>query len=227
MLNNTDDIKNAENKNMENMKNKPDVATIASAETIENQSEVKQPTQKSNKDGDIKIKKTGNIQRDVEKDIELSDSISSEKKTEAKTMTDSSEKKVTPPNEEDKQSSTSSPLEENERRTTVREGRKSYAGRATSTVSSSREAGSPSVSSGGKSNIRHSRGFRPRYRRQPLDTRDLKIDFLHPEVLQRFISRTGKILPQRVTGAKPAVQRKIAREIKRARHIGLLPYTHR
>ncbi len=222
MLNNTDDIKNAENKNMEN---KLDTATTASAETIENQSEPKQPAQKSNKDGDIKIKKTENVQRDVGKEIQLSDSLPSEKKTEAKTMTDSSEKKIVP--SEDKQSSTSPPLEKVERRTTVREGRKNYSGRATSAVASSREAGSSSASSGGKSNIRHSRGFRPRYRRQPLDTRDLKIDFLHPEVLQRFISRTGKILPQRVTGAKPAVQRKIAREIKRARHIGLLPYTHR
>ncbi|MCB1307668.1 MAG: 30S ribosomal protein S18 [Leptospiraceae bacterium] len=68
---------------------------------------------------------------------------------------------------------------------------------------------------------------RPRYRKKVLDTRNLTIDYKHPEVLERFISRTGKILPRRMTGATARVQRKIAREIKRSRQINLLPFGRR
>ncbi|MCB1172790.1 MAG: 30S ribosomal protein S18 [Leptospiraceae bacterium] len=66
-----------------------------------------------------------------------------------------------------------------------------------------------------------------RYRKKVLDTRNLKLDFKHPEVLERFISKTGKILPRRMTGATAKIQRKIAREIKRSRQINLLPITKR
>ena len=64
-------------------------------------------------------------------------------------------------------------------------------------------------------------------RRRVLDTRKITIDYKKSVILERFISKTGKILPRRVTGANALVQRKIAREIKRARHIGLLPYSDR
>ncbi len=66
-----------------------------------------------------------------------------------------------------------------------------------------------------------------KYPRRSLDTRKISIDFKKPDTLERFISKTGKILPRRVTGASALVQRKISREIKIARHIGLLPYSHR
>ena len=66
-----------------------------------------------------------------------------------------------------------------------------------------------------------------KFPRRALDTRKVVIDYKKPDVLERFISKTGKMLPRRVTGATAAVQRKISREIKRARHIGLLPYSHR
>lgn len=68
---------------------------------------------------------------------------------------------------------------------------------------------------------------RPRFKKKVLDTRNLVIDFKHPETLERFISKTGKILPRRVTGATARIQRKIAREIKRARMIQLLPFSKR
>lgn len=68
---------------------------------------------------------------------------------------------------------------------------------------------------------------RPRYRRKVLDTRNLDLDFKNTEVLERFISKTGKILPRRMTGASARIQRKIAREVKRAREISLLPFTRR
>ena len=66
-----------------------------------------------------------------------------------------------------------------------------------------------------------------RQRRRVLDTRKISIDYKKSAILERFISKTGKILPRRVTGATALVQRKIAREVKRARHIGLLPYSDR
>ena len=72
-------------------------------------------------------------------------------------------------------------------------------------------------------------GHRGRFqkRRRVLDMRKITIDYKRSDVLERFISKTGKILPRRVTGATPLVQRKIAREIKCARHVGLLPYSRR
>ena len=45
------------------------------------------------------------------------------------------------------------------------------------------------------------------------------------EQLQRFITEKGKILPRRVTGACAKAQRQITKAVKRARQIGVLPYT--
>ena len=42
--------------------------------------------------------------------------------------------------------------------------------------------------------------------------------------LARFISERGKIVGRRQTGVCPKHQRMLAREIKRARQLGLLPY---
>ncbi len=66
-----------------------------------------------------------------------------------------------------------------------------------------------------------------KFKKRILDTRGLQIDYRKPEILQRFISKTGKILPRRMTGASAKVQRKIAKEIKRARMANLLPFTKR
>ena len=51
-----------------------------------------------------------------------------------------------------------------------------------------------------------------------------KIDFTDYELLKRFISDRGIILPRRVTGTKAKYQRKLAVAIKRARHMALLPF---
>ena len=51
------------------------------------------------------------------------------------------------------------------------------------------------------------------------------VDYKEPETLKRYINEQGKIVPSRVTGNCARHQRHIAREIKRARAIGLLPYT--
>lgn len=50
------------------------------------------------------------------------------------------------------------------------------------------------------------------------------IDFKEYEILRRFISDRGKILPRRVTGTKAYYQKHLAVAIKRARFMGLLPY---
>lgn len=50
------------------------------------------------------------------------------------------------------------------------------------------------------------------------------IDYKDVNLLQRFISDRGKILPRRVTGTKSKFQPQLAIAIKRARHMALLPY---
>ena len=51
-----------------------------------------------------------------------------------------------------------------------------------------------------------------------------KIDYKDVRLLQGFISERGKIVPSRITAVSSKKQRELARAIKRARHIGLLPY---
>ena len=50
------------------------------------------------------------------------------------------------------------------------------------------------------------------------------IDYKDPKLLGRFISERGKIVPSRITAVSQKAQRKLAREIKRARFLALLPY---
>lgn len=50
------------------------------------------------------------------------------------------------------------------------------------------------------------------------------IDFKDYELLKKFISDRGKILPRRVTGTKAYYQKHLAVAIKRARHMALLPF---
>ena len=51
------------------------------------------------------------------------------------------------------------------------------------------------------------------------------IDYKDIELLKRFISERGKILPRRISGVCAKHQRKLTVAIKRARAIALLPYT--
>ena len=51
------------------------------------------------------------------------------------------------------------------------------------------------------------------------------IDYKQYDLLRRYISEDGKIRPRRQTGACAKHQRALARAIKRARHLALLPYT--
>ena len=51
-----------------------------------------------------------------------------------------------------------------------------------------------------------------------------KIDYKDVKLLQRYISERGKIVPSRITAVSLKKQRELARAIKRARFLALLPY---
>ena len=69
---------------------------------------------------------------------------------------------------------------------------------------------------------------RPFFRRRkscPFSGADApRIDFKDVRLLQGFVSERGKIVPSRITAVSTKKQRELAKAIKRARHIGLLPY---
>lgn len=52
-----------------------------------------------------------------------------------------------------------------------------------------------------------------------------EIDYKDIEVLKQYVSETGKIVPSRITGTKARYQRQLAKAIKRARYLALIPYT--
>ena len=79
------------------------------------------------------------------------------------------------------------------------------------------------------SKAKDTRRNRPRYvpRRKVCSFCDAKVevvDYKDPEKLRSFISDRGKIAPRRRTGTCAKHQRILARAIKRARHLALLPY---
>ena len=51
-----------------------------------------------------------------------------------------------------------------------------------------------------------------------------KIDYKDVKLLQRYVSERGKIVPSRITAVSAKKQRELARAIKRARNIALIPY---
>ena len=71
-------------------------------------------------------------------------------------------------------------------------------------------------------------GARPFFRRRkscPFSGKDApKIDYKDPRLLVRFTSERGKIVPSRITAVSAKRQRELARAIKRARFLALMPY---
>lgn len=69
---------------------------------------------------------------------------------------------------------------------------------------------------------------RPFFRRRkscPFSGADApRIDYKDVRLLQGFISERGKIVPSRITAVSAKKQRELSRAIKRARHLGLLPF---
>lgn len=56
-------------------------------------------------------------------------------------------------------------------------------------------------------------------------TGKVSVSYKDSEALRRFITERGKILARRITGTCAKHQRLIAREIKRARVLALLPFS--
>lgn len=54
--------------------------------------------------------------------------------------------------------------------------------------------------------------------------KNVLIDYKQVDMLRRYITDDGKIRPRRQTGTCARHQRELAREIKRARHLALLPF---
>lgn len=50
------------------------------------------------------------------------------------------------------------------------------------------------------------------------------IDYKNTDILLRFMNDQGRILPRRVTGTSAKFQRQLAKAIKRARHLSLIPF---
>jgi len=76
---------------------------------------------------------------------------------------------------------------------------------------------------------RRSSGGSRYYRRPKVDPfeadKSLVIDYKDTALLKRFLTPEGKIRPRRQTGVNARNQRKLAKAVKRARHLALLPYT--
>ena len=67
--------------------------------------------------------------------------------------------------------------------------------------------------------------FRKANRTMPRRRLDIPVEqvvYTNPDLLAKFTSDTGKILPRRVTGVSAKLHRRITREIKRARSVNLM-----
>ena len=68
--------------------------------------------------------------------------------------------------------------------------------------------------------------FRKSNRKMTIRRHDIPADgvnYLNPDLLSKFTSETGKILPRRVTGVSAKLHRKITKSIKRSRAVNLMP----
>tara|TARA_Y100000310_G_scaffold304756_1_gene344238 strand:+ start:737 stop:994 length:258 start_codon:yes stop_codon:yes gene_type:complete len=53
-----------------------------------------------------------------------------------------------------------------------------------------------------------------------------KVDYKNINLLKRFISEKGKMLPSRITSVSTKKQRELSKAVKRARFLALLPYVN-
>lgn len=69
------------------------------------------------------------------------------------------------------------------------------------------------------------RRFRPRRKVcQFCKDKEKTLDYKDVEQIKHFISEQGKILPRKVTGTCAKHQRLVTQQVKRCRHIALIPY---
>ena len=70
-----------------------------------------------------------------------------------------------------------------------------------------------------RTNFRKANRTMPRRR---IDIALEALDYKNPDILKKFVTESGKILPRRVTGMPAHMHRKITREIKRSRSVLLM-----
>ena len=70
-----------------------------------------------------------------------------------------------------------------------------------------------------RTNFRKANRSMPRRR---IDIALEALDYKNPDILRKFVTESGKILPRRLTGMPAHFHRKITREIKRARQALLM-----
>jgi small subunit ribosomal protein S18 len=58
--------------------------------------------------------------------------------------------------------------------------------------------------------------------RKRIDVSTDALDYKNPDLLKKFVTEKGKILPRRITGMTTKLHRKLTREIKRARNLLLV-----
>jgi len=84
--------------------------------------------------------------------------------------------------------------------------------------------------SSGNGSDQGNRRYRTRYVRKPrfcqfCSDKTLEINYKNVKLLRKFTTEEGKIRSRRQSGTCAKHQRAVAREIKRARHIALMPFT--
>lgn len=52
----------------------------------------------------------------------------------------------------------------------------------------------------------------------------IKPDYKDIKIIARYVTERGRIVPRRLSGVSASNQRLLAKAVKRARHLGLLPY---
>ncbi|MDR0533022.1 MAG: 30S ribosomal protein S18 [Verrucomicrobiales bacterium] len=72
-----------------------------------------------------------------------------------------------------------------------------------------------------KKNTRRRRSRR-NHNKKRIDISSEALDYKNPDMLKKFLTERGKILPRRITGMPSKLHRKLVREIKRARNVLLV-----
>ena len=67
--------------------------------------------------------------------------------------------------------------------------------------------------------------FKPAPVRVPKLEKGFKFSYTDPQFLAKFVSEQGYIVARSRTGISQKLQRQLAREVKRARHLAMLPFT--
>lgn len=72
-------------------------------------------------------------------------------------------------------------------------------------------------------------GFNRNRRKSSSIKNSLAIDYKDLRMLKEYVMESGRIVPSRITGASAKYQRELAKQIKLARFLALIPYcdTHK